>query len=55
MKRKYMVTVTRCGGAIVMAESEEEAMRIVDEGMKTDDISWDDDWLPTDASPMDEE
>lgn len=53
MKRKFMVTVTRCGGVVITAESEEDAMRIANEELKVDDISWDDDWSPTDANPMD--
>ena len=35
--------------AVVQAASPEEARRIADEELKYDDVSWDDDWHPTDV------
>lgn len=51
---KFNVTVTRYGCVDVEANSSLEAMRIVNENYKTDDISWSDDWDATDADEIDE-
>ena len=47
--RPYGVFFSRCGYAQVMATSAEEAMRIADERLTCDDVSWDDDWPVTDV------
>ena len=46
--RPYEVFFSRNGYAVVQAASPEEARRIADEELKYDDVSWDDDWHPTD-------
>ena len=47
--RPYEVFFSRNGYAVVQAVSPEEARRIADEELKYDDVSWDDDWHPTDV------
>lgn len=47
--RPYGVFFSRCGYAQVIAPSAEEAMRIADERLTCDDVSWDDDWPVTDV------
>lgn len=47
--RTFEVFFSRNGYAEVQAASAEEARRIADEEMKYDDVSWDDDWHPTDV------
>ena len=47
--KRYWVTVVRYGGAEVEAENEHEAMKIVNEKYRTQDINWSDDWDATDA------
>ena len=47
--RNYGVFFTRGGYAEIKAVSEDEAMRIADETMKVEDVSWDEDWHPTDV------
>lgn len=47
--RTFEVFFSRNGYAEVRAASAEEALRIADEEVKYDDVSWDDDWHPTDA------
>ena len=47
--RTFEVFFSRNGYAEVQAASAEEACRIADEEMKYDDVSWDDDWHPTDV------
>ena len=47
--RTFEVFFSRNGYAEVQAASVEEARRIADEVMKYDDVSWDDDWHPTDV------
>ena len=47
--RTFGVFFTRNGYAEVQATSADEARRIADEELKYDDVSWDDDWLPTDV------
>ena len=47
--RTFEVFFSRNGYAEVQAASAEEARRIADEEMKFDDVSWDDDWHPTDV------
>ena len=47
--RPYEVFFSRNGYAVVQAASPEEAWRIADEELKYDDVSWDDDWHPTDV------
>ena len=47
-KTKYCVTVVRTGCVFIEAASPEEAMDIADH-QRTGDISWSDDWSPTDA------
>lgn len=47
-KRNYDVTVTRFGCVQVEAHSSEEAIEIAD-SMKTDEITWSEDWEATDA------
>lgn len=51
-KTKYCVTVVRTGCVFVEAETPEEAMDIADH-QKTGDISWSEDWSPTDAEVND--
>lgn len=51
--RTYEVFFSRNGYARVEATSTEEAMRIADKTLKCGDISWDDDWRPTDVQPED--
>ena len=51
--RTYEVFFSRNGYARVEATSAEEAMQIADKTLKYGDISWDDDWRPTDAQPED--
>ena len=51
--RTFEVFFSRNGYAQVEAASAEEAMRIADKTLKYGDISWDDDWHPTDAQPED--
>lgn len=52
--RTFGVFFARCGYAQVKAKSAQDAMRIADLELKHDDISWDDDWHPTDAQLEDE-
>lgn len=52
--RTFGVFFTRCGYAQVKAKNAQEAMRIADLELKHDDISWDDEWHPTDAQLEDE-
>ena len=47
-KHIYEVTVSRTGVAFVCATSESAAMELADH-LKTDEISWSDDWASTDA------
>ena len=47
--RTFEVFFSRNGYAKVQAVSAEEARRIADEELKYDDVSWDDDWHPTDV------
>ena len=47
--RPYGVFFSRNGYAQVMATSAEEAMRIADDQLTCDDVSWDDDWPVTDV------
>ena len=47
--RTFEVFFSRSGYAKVQATSELEAFRIADEKLKSYDISWDDDWHPTDV------
>lgn len=47
--RPYEVFFSRNGYAVVHAPSAQEAIRIADEELKYDDVSWDDDWHPTDV------
>lgn len=47
--KQYWVTVVRYGGVDIEAENEEEAMRIVNTQVKTQDVNWADDWEATDA------
>lgn len=49
--RPYEVFFSRKGYAVVQATSAEEALRIADNELKYDDVSWDDDWHPTDVQP----
>lgn len=51
---KFNVTIIRYGCVEVEANSSLEAMRIVNENYKTNDISWSDDWDATDADEIDE-
>lgn len=50
--KKYGVTVTRFGYVEVEAASAEEAVAIVNRDVKTDDVSWSDDWLGSDAEEV---
>lgn len=47
--RPYGVFFARNGYAQVMATSKEEAMRIADAQLTSDEVYWDDDWPATDA------
>lgn len=47
-KKVFDVTVTRYGCVQIEAESSEEAISIAN-AMKTDEITWGDDWSATDA------
>ena len=47
-KKLFDVTVTRYGCVQIEAETSEEAISIAN-AMKTDDITWGDDWSATDA------
>lgn len=42
--KRYHVTFSRKGSAMVMAANEEEARRIADATIHEDEVSWDDDW-----------
>ncbi len=53
--RPFGVFFSRNGYAKIMATSADEAMKLADEQCKVDDVSWDDDWHPTDAAPAEEE
>ncbi len=44
----YQVTITRTGVVFVRAASESAAMELADH-LKTDEVSWSDDWDATDA------
>ena len=44
----YQVTIARTGVVFVRAASESAAMELADR-LKTDEVSWSDDWNPTDA------
>lgn len=48
-ERTYGVFVSRNGYCQVQATSCAEASRIVDKDFKIDEVSWDDDWHPTDV------
>lgn len=50
--KTFCVTVARCGSVFVKAQSEEEAMDIVDD-MLTDEIDWSDDWCISDCEEYD--
>ena len=52
--RTFGVFFTRCGYAEVKAMNVQNAMRIADYELKLDDVSWDDNWHPTDAQLEDE-
>ena len=52
-QRVYSVVFVRTSYAEVMASTEEEAQQIADDELKYEDVSWDDDWHSTDASPVD--
>ena len=45
----YGVFFSRGGYAEIKAVSADEAMRIADETMKVEEVSWDEDWHPTDV------
>ena len=47
--RTFGVFFTRNGYAEVQATSADEARRIANDKLKYDDVSWDDDWPPTDV------
>ena len=47
--RNYGVFFSHSGYAEIKAVSADEAMRIADETMKVEDVSWDEDWHPTDV------
>lgn len=47
--RNYGVFFSHSGYAEIKAVSADEAMRIADETLKVDDVSWDEDWHPTNA------
>lgn len=49
----YDVTFTRYGCAYVEANSMEEALKKAD-SLSEDEVSWNDNWTPTDAYAMDE-
>lgn len=48
-KQIYEVTIGRTGVVFVQAESAADAMELADH-LTTDEISWSDDWSPTDAT-----
>ena len=52
--RTFGVFLSRCGYAEVKARNVQDAMRIADYELKLDDVSWDDNWHPTDAQLEDE-
>ena len=52
--RTFGVFFTRCGYAEVKAMNVQNAMRIADQELTVDGVSWDDDWHPTDAQLEDE-
>lgn len=54
MKQTYGVFFTRHGYAEIEAESAEEAMKLADETITSDEVSWDDDWPCTDAQPVED-
>lgn len=47
-KSVYQVIITRTGVVFVRAASESAAMELADH-LTTDEVSWSDDWTPTDA------
>lgn len=47
-KKKYGVVIVRFGYVEVEAESGMEAMRIANNNIRTDDVSWSDEWEATD-------
>lgn len=51
MEQRFFVTVVRFGGICVNAASEDEARNFVDSCVKTDEVSWDDDWAVADVQP----
>lgn len=53
-KQTYGVFFTRHGYAEIEAESAEDAMKLADETISTDKVSWDDDWSCTDAQLLKE-
>lgn len=53
-KQTYGVFFVRHGYAEIEAESAEEAMRLADETMTSDEVIWDDDWPCTDARPLED-
>ena len=52
--RTFGVFFTRCGYSEVKAMNAQDAMRIADQELKLNDVSWDDDWHPTDAQLEDD-
>ena len=52
--RTFGVFFTRCGYAEVKAMNVQDAIRIADQEITVDSVSWDDDWHPTDAQLEDE-
>ena len=54
MSKVYDVTIARYGFVRVVADSDTEAMQIVREEYSSDEITWSNDWEPTDATETDE-
>ena len=52
--RTFGILFTRCGYAEVKAMNVQDAMRITEQELTVDGVSWDDDWHPTDAQLEDE-
>lgn len=53
-KKMYGVFFTHHGYAEIEAESAEEAMKLADETIPFDEVTWDDDWSCTDAQPVED-
>ena len=53
-KQMYGVFFVRHGYAEIKAESAEEAMKLADETITADEVSWDDDWPCTDAQLLED-